>query len=451
MTDTTSTRVWAWGRREGMPLTVPGSCSGARRRRRRAAGAAGRTVGNVSGARNVQQRLLTTPFAGSWLARARAGDRYAAEPTVRAGAWGHWAVESLTEMTGAQERTYPAILLEGRFHDPHGRGPLLRPHIEIPPHALERPDPEFPDRLAQIGNGLAFEWWVAAEATAARRALFNTRRGDLAEVLDVLNTRREQLTSAVWALGRRAAVQWGAVEQMLVSDPEALVADAAGDFSDADVADFLPAAVPLQLTVAFDPKLRDAAGTRVGRRMGVWQVAGVNAAGERFSFGVLTPRLTANSQFRDRHFAVERESPAALLVRGLVLRRLAVRHLGCELGEDGTVGDPVAKPAKPSAYLRAVVPQVGGKIPEAGLEAAVLFLQTFPDADEAWAALSEWAERTRALLTVAEDGFKAAHRRAARFIARAEDPERDDVNVLLPLCWDDKSRIVRVTLSRRRG
>jgi hypothetical protein len=32
---------------------------------------------------------------------------------------------------------------------------------------------------------------------------------------------------------------------------------------------------------------------------------------------------------------------------------------------------------------------------------------------------------------------------------RAEEPERDDINVLLPLAWDEKSRVVRVTFSRR--
>jgi hypothetical protein len=49
---------------------------------------------------------------------------------------------------------------------------------------------------------------------------------------------------------------------------------------------------------------------------------------------------------------------------------------------------------------------------------------------------------------VAKEGFLAAHRNALRFMRRAETPERDDVNVLLPLAWDDRSRVVRVTFSR---
>jgi hypothetical protein len=34
-------------------------------------------------------------------------------------------------------------------------------------------------------------------------------------------------------------------------------------------------------------------------------------------------------------------------------------------------------------------------------------------------------------------------------VKRAEEPDRDDINVLLPLAWDAQSRVVRVTFSRR--
>ena len=33
-------------------------------------------------------------------------------------------------------------------------------------------------------------------------------------------------------------------------------------------------------------------------------------------------------------------------------------------------------------------------------------------------------------------------------LRRAEDPDRDDINVLLPIAWDSRSRVVRVTFSR---
>jgi hypothetical protein len=103
------------------------------------------------------------------------------------------------------------------------------------------------------------------------------------------------------------------------------------------------------------------------------------------------------------------------------------------------------------AHLRAIVAKVGAKLPEASVEAAVHFLHTYPSAEEAWEALSEWSVRTGTLLTVSEEGFRDTHRRAQRFIRRAEDPERDDVNVLLPLGWDARSRVVRVSFSRPPG
>jgi hypothetical protein len=103
----------------------------------------------------------------------------------------------------------------------------------------------------------------------------------------------------------------------------------------------------------------------------------------------------------------------------------------------------------PGSYLRAVVAQVGAKLPEASLESAAQFVRTYPDADAAWQVLSAWGERTKSVLTVREEGFREAHRRIQRFIKRAEEPERDDINVLLPLAWDAQSRVVRVTFSRR--
>jgi hypothetical protein len=143
---------------------------------------------------------------------------------------------------------------------------------------------------------------------------------------------------------------------------------------------------------------------------------------------------------------VEREAPAALLVRGLILQRLVARHLG---GGTTQVGDVPRDSKVPGAHLRAIVAQVGHKLPEAGVDAAVGFVRAYPDCDAAWRVLFEWSERTKSLLTVREEGFREAHRRIQRFMRRAEEPERDDINVLLPLAWDDKSRVVRVTFSRR--
>jgi hypothetical protein len=82
------------------------------------------------------------------------------------------------------------------------------------------------------------------------------------------------------------------------------------------------------------------------------------------------------------------------------------------------------------------------------LEAAVHFIQTYPKAEDAFGALEEWAMRSGSVLTVLKEGHMAAHRRAQRFLRRAEEIERDDIDVLLPIAWDEKNRVVRVTFVR---
>jgi hypothetical protein len=395
--------------------------------------------------RETQQRLLTTPFVASWIGRARPGDRNDADPGRRAAAWAHWAVSNMVELTGAADRTYAALLLEGKFHDPKGLGPLVRPHVEVQ-KLLDTADTEFPERLAQAGNGLMFPWWVVAEVTAVKRAIIGGARGELREFLDVLNSRRGALCDTLIELGRQAAPGWSRIEDLLISSPDGLIDEATGAFSAAEVASFLPAAAVFDLSVTYDAKLRDSSKQWASRRIGVWQIQGTNSDGERFSLGVVTPRLTASSQFQDALFAAEREAPAALLVRGLLLRRLVQRHMG---GSDAQVKDTTQGAKVPGAYLRAIVAQVGAKLPEASVDSAAQFVRTYPDPDAAWGVLSGWSERSKSVLTVREEGFREAHRRIQRFIKRAEEPERDDINVLLPLAWDEKSRVVRVTFSKR--
>ena len=94
-------------------------------------------------------------------------------------------------------------------------------------------------------------------------------------------------------------------------------------------------------------------------------------------------------------------------------------------------------------------------MPEASLDAAVAFVQTFPRSEDAWNFLTTWANNRvaddgpcQAVLTVSESGFTSAHRAVRRAVVRAEAPSRDDVNVLLPLAWDANSKVVRVTFTK---
>jgi hypothetical protein len=399
--------------------------------------------------RELQRRLLSTPFVASWVGDARSGaDRFDDIWGRRRAAWAQWAIENLVEMAGANDRTYAAILLEGAFHDPKGRGPLVRPHIEIPQWALDAADPYFGARLAIAGNGLAFPWWLAPECVAVKRALLHVRGADPSAIINELSSQRAALAGAVANLSEAAARHWTTIEQLIIAEPDGLSAEATGNFGPDDVAAVLPSARSLQLEVVYDEKLRASAKSWASRRVGVWQLRGVNADGRRCALGVVTPRLTSNSQFRDPLFAPEREAPGALLVRALLLRRLAGSYLGVDVDDVAATPTSVAPARSAGMHLRAVPAKVGARLPEASVESAMYFLHTHPEPDQAWAALCEWATRTRTLLTVSEEGFAAAHRRSMRFLRRAEEPERDDVNVVLPLGWDEQNRVVRVSFSR---
>jgi hypothetical protein len=398
----------------------------------------------------VRGRLLPTPFVASFVGQAHPGDLADPDPHRRTVAWAHWAVGALSEMRGVQDRAYYALTLDGRFYDPKGTGPRVRPHLELPSWQLAKPDPEFPTRLAQMGNGLSFPWWVAAEVTAARRALFNTTKGSVFDVSQVLNRHRDMLIRAVTQLRTVTYPQWSTIEALLISSPDGLCHEATDDVPDTEVAEFFPGGAELRLSVVYDNKLREQNPRWASRRVGVWQLRGTTRGGERFSLGVLTPRLTANSLFRDPLFSPDRESPAALLVRGLVLARLTRTRLRTH-GHIRVGAAAVEPEHRPGPCLRAVVAKIGTKLPEASTEAAIRFLQAYPDPDAAWRRLAHWATTNGAALTVTEDGFKAAHRNALRYLRRAEDPERADINIVLPLAWDQQARVVRVTFARPRG
>ena len=398
----------------------------------------------MSNDRATQERLLPTPFISSYFSRARAGELCQPDHQARAAAWAQWSITSLAEMSGLSDRPYVAITLPGRFYDPKGRGPTVSPHLEIRDYILQRPAPEFPDRLAMMGNGLAFPQWVFSEVTAVRRALFNTEHGDVNPMIATLVANRDTLAASVVALSRRAAKSWSIIQELLVTADDGLSGAATGDFTHEEVSAFFPAADSLGLDVRFDAKLREKAGSWASRRVGVWQI---HSSTLTASLGVVTPRLTVNSLFTDDLFSPATESAAALLVRGLVLARLLARYIDPSAAVP-SVEPAVKERAKPTSFLRAQPPRPGAKTPEASIKATIAFLQEYPDSNDAWNLLSEWATRTDSLLTVSEQGFRASYANALRFMRRAEVPLREDINVVLPLAWAEKGQGVRVTFTR---
>jgi len=390
--------------------------------------------------KNLMVKLLTTKLISSFVGRARKGDLHNSIQQNRAAAWAHWMLENLSEFKGLGSREYVGINLPGSFHDPKGNGPKIAPHIEIPTNLLNKQDSQMPDRLALIGNGLLFPWWVFSEVTAIKRSFFNQESGDLTPLSKVLESNREGLVQALEQINKIALESWPIIEASLLADKELMAPLATGDFSTSQINEFFPAGSALSMTIAYDDKLRETQGIWASRRVGVWVIRG-SAGSEQFSVAVITPRLTTNSLFFDPLFAPDKESLAALLVRALVLRRMATN-----LNLPGVPGFINTSEPITTRYLRAIVARPGAKLPQASIRAAVHFIQTYQSADDGWKALRTWASNVY-LLTITEDSFKSAHNRALNCIRRTEDPSREDIDTILPICWDDKSRVIRATFS----
>ena len=397
----------------------------------------------------LEQALLARPFFPSWMAVAKQNaDRFSAEFSIREAAWAQWCLEQTVMMTGANERRYPSIVLDGRFHDPRGTAPQVKPHMEIPERVTLQADPQFPARLALFGNGLAFPWWLYPEVTAVKRALFSGSGTDIESIKKVLGDGSASILAHTAAVLRLVSPCWKDINELLIASDQDLLACATESFFKTEVSAVLPEATDLDLRIDFDQRLLEKSAEHTVRRVGVWRISGYSDDDE-FSFGVCTPRLTANSQFSDPIFSPPIESPASLLVRCLVLYRIAARILG--LGaESAQVLLPKKAADTGGAHLKAVPAKVGAKLPEAPPAAAVHFISVFSKVEDAWAEIRGWADRTGTVLTVSEEGFSRAFNRASRFVERAEEPLREDIDMLLPIGWDKESRVVRILFARGR-
>jgi hypothetical protein len=396
----------------------------------------------------VIAELITTPFMSSWCGRAREGDLFDPDPRRRSGAWAHWAMTNIAQFSGSRDRQYYALILDGKFYNPKSTGPEVVPHIEITDRVLARPDSHFPDRLASAGNALRFPWWVYPEVNAVKRGLFPSGPfvGSVEMFVDAVSQRRASLIDAVKNLSVYCENRWEVVEDLLVSNPEKLTELVIKGFSRDEVTSFFPAGAPLSLKISFDPKLAESSGKYVARRVGVWRCEGVDDSDAPFSCGIVVPRLTRNSQFKDSLFAIQKESAAGLLVRGLLLRRIAENVIGGLVGE--TVAENAVAKTLPKGYLKSIIAKPGADLPKASIQAATAFVQGCPDGDVAWGTLDKWAESHATMLTVQKEAFLDAHRKASRFVRRGEEPERETVDILLPIGWDQDSRVVRVTYAR---
>lgn len=375
---------------------------------------------------SAQSQLVQTPWAGSWIATVRPGALDDLRLDRRAGAWAAWALDHVTEMT-SRGRRYLAVTLDGEFYDPQGRLAGVRPHLEIPQWLLGYRDETFPLRLALAGNGLGSSWWVPAEVFALRRALM-TRDGALDDdARRRLETSAAEIRHAVYGQLDALADHFDTISDLLAQQPATLSDLLAQPADSGELAGFWTGASGW--TAAVEPKLAEKEGRWLARRATTWLIGDGN-----WTQPVLLPRLTRRSFVTDPLWAPSGESPLALLVRGVVANRL----LGA-VGQGGATVTPARR-----GHLRAQPARDGSSLPRASIEAATGFLAAFDTPEDAFTALSGWAQKQGGTLSVEPAAFRAAWLRARRHIDRAEDPARADVDTVLPLVWDGK-RLVRAS------
>lgn len=387
---------------------------------------------------------VDTVWARSWSRNAGRPDPAglgSGDPQRRARAWAAWAAERLiTVDTGL--RRYVAVQLEGSFYDPGGTQlGVLPPHLEVPDRVLGTPDPGFPWRLAAAGNALRFPWWLYPEVTAVRRQVMVRSRGDVRPLAETLGGLRPMLVRELRRLTDITGRIWTEVASTLVADPGRVTSEVLRDIPAGEIAAVIGEPDGWVLSAEFDRKLRERSGVAAARRVGVWAV---RAAREGCSvrFGVLTPRLTESSVFRDPLFDPDTESVPALLVRVIMLARLTGTTAG-----GGTDGGRWGVPG----HFRGLPAVPGRKLPGASVEAVATFVLSNPDPQRAWAALGDWADRHGYTVPVDRSGFVDAHRRTLRAITRSEEPDRSDCDLLLPLVWTSEGGLVRVTWARNPG
>jgi hypothetical protein len=258
--------------------------------------------------------------------------------------------------------------------------------------------------------------------------------------------RRQGLENLLRGLNVSASPQWSVIERMHAARTDDLVTTLTEPFDSGELARFFPPAASLSMRITMDPRLVQQAGSWVSRRVGAWRVETLDKNDKTASLGVITPRLTRNSMFNDGLFDPGKESSAALLVRCAILGRITERHLGG--------AHPAAVPVDPAmaakgSYFRSVVAKVGEKLPEASADSAVQLLEAYPQATDAWDALTRWSGEGY-VLTVSRARFEDAHGLLSSELRRAGAFDQDEINNLLPLAWDTRGRVVRVTFVRRR-
>ena len=385
--------------------------------------------------REILAKVISTPFFSSFIGKCVEGDIYAREHAIRSQAVGYWMLNSLTRFTGQDSREYIGIQLPGEFYDPLGFGKALKPHIEIPESILKKSDANFLDKLTLLGSGLHFKWWILPEVLSIRRALFRESSGTVLDFIKAVEPSRDDLVNTIRSQQDKLRDNWGYIAEEIAIKSKDFALEVFGVINSNEILTYLPIDISQNLKIRLEKKVDGEDITKTARRVNAWVIEGAS-----FKCAAITPRLTYGSIFKDEVFSLEKESIAALLVRGLVINRVSKRF---NLGEEKVLIQPTAL----STHLRAIPAKIGQKIPEASFTSAIRFVTDYQEPAIAWSRLEEWA-RESYILTISKEVFYKSFLEIAKRIDKMEELDQDDVNNVLPLAWSKSGKITRVSYSR---
>jgi len=385
--------------------------------------------------REILAKVISTPFFSSFIGKCVEGDIYAREHAIRSQAVGYWMLNSLTRFTGQDSREYIGIQLPGEFYDPLGFGKALKPHIEIPESILKKSDANFLDKLTLLGSGLHFKWWILPEVLSIRRALFRESSGTVLDFIKAVEPSRDDLVNTIRSQQDKLRDNWGYIAEEIAIKSKDFALEVFGVINSNEILTYLPIDISQNLKIRLEKKVDGEDITKTARRVNAWVIEGAS-----FKCAAITPRLTYGSIFKDEVFSLEKESIAALLVRGLVINRVSKRF---NLGEEKVLIQPTAL----STHLRAIPAKIGQKIPEASFTSAIRFVTDYQEPAIAWSRLEEWA-RESYILTISKEVFYKSFLEIAKRIDKMEELDQDGVNNVLPLAWSKSGKITRVSYSR---
>lgn len=380
--------------------------------------------------------ILHNRFVGSWLPYAHDGNRFTTNRQEREAAWASWAVDNLVWVE-SKKRDYPALRLpEARFYEE--TNPSNKPYKTTPPHVElttpNTPNPLFGAQLAMAGNGLAFPWWMYSEVTALKRVLNFTPHTDTWNtVSELLWNNRTGLVAALNTVRNFAEPLWDEIVECMSTDPEKLTNTVCSPFTPTQVTAALPDNPGL--SVNYEKRLFDRNKKWSARRVGIWQI---NTPDQKLKIGVVVPRLTQTSTFLDPLFDPATESPAALLVRVLILQRVCRTHF--DWNPPTPRKNRVTKPGR-KPHFAGLPSKPGGKPTEASQETVQKMLTDHTTPPQLWDMLETWTQNRGYVLGVKKETWlKTAYQ-----IRAGAPPTRRTANTLLPVVWDPaRKRSLRV-------